>query len=186
VNAPDGRDALEVKCKSDRANCLEEAGADCGASGYYVMSEDSHSGGWAIDLMPGPVPWWTMLVRCGRAPEGYVAPPVAAASVTPPAPSEPGSPSTISNSNFDSRAPQVRAGCTSDLACPVGQKCVKDSYALEGVCAEPVNQYGTPQYAAPSGGSIGLGQGQCQFTTQCPLGFECIKTSGGVYGNCMR
>src|SRR5207253_525696 len=52
-----------VKCKADRNECLAEAGEQC-PRGYTVLSEDSHPGGAAADYLPGPVTWYTMLVRC--------------------------------------------------------------------------------------------------------------------------
>lgn len=76
--------------------------------------------------------------------------------------------------------------CRSDFDCGMGHKCAKDSLAFQGVCAQVVNEYGTPTYASPESDSIGPGKGQCAFDTECPFGFRCVKTSGGLRGNCMK
>lgn len=179
VTAPDGKPALKVKCKGDRADCLEMAGVSCGTSGYHILSEDAHSGGLAADLLPGPVPWWTMVVKCGKAPAEHVAPaPKAPVTTVLPAPpvysTTPRTPTPASS------------GCASDFECPHGQHCTKDSYALRGICAQPVNEYGNPTHSPPRLNSVGAGDGSCSHDAECAPGFRCVRTSGGLRGNCMR
>jgi hypothetical protein len=190
MTAADGKQALQIKCKSDRMNCLEEASSSCGSAGYHVLDEESHSGGIAADVLPGPVPWWTMLVRCGQAPVGHLEPPKAAPSVTPlptvATTQAPQAPPGYRPTASPTQPTEDDAGCSGDFECKFGQKCVKDSLAFKGICATPVNEYGVPQPGTPSGGSLGPGTGNCQFDTQCPIGFKCVKSSGGLYGNCMK
>jgi hypothetical protein len=174
TRAPDGAAAVQVKCKNDRAECLSAAGTSCGSSGYHVLTEDAHSGGSMADLAPGPVAWWTMVVRCGRAPAGHREPGATAAAVVTSAP----------KSAYSPQAPSALA-CSSDYQCPVGQKCMKGSLSYEGTCAQPVNQHGAPVFTAPDPASLGVGKGQCSFDTQCPIGFRCEK-GGSLYGNCIR
>jgi hypothetical protein len=194
MTASDGRAAIKIKCKSERTNCLVEASAACGSSGYHVLDEESHSGGIAADILPGPVPWWTMMVRCGQAPADHLEPPKAAPSITP-LPTVAATPAAqpapvyqpVSPAPAPAQAPaQVAAGCSSDFSCPPGYRCTKDSYAMQGVCARTVNEYATPTYTPPSPASVGPGTGDCQFDTQCPIGFRCKRNSNGLYGNCMK
>jgi hypothetical protein len=87
------------------------------------------------------------------------------------------------------RAPSTglqQGGCASDFECGSGRACVKDSFALRGVCATTVNSYGTPTFSPPNLNSVGPGTGSCSFDTQCGIGFRCVKTSGGLLGNCLR
>jgi hypothetical protein len=174
VTTASGAQGVKIKCKGDRANCLADAGDAC-PNGFHIVSEDSHSGGALADVLPGPVPWWTMIIQCGPAPVGYVPPPKAPPRTTPVEnPFSP--PSTVTT------APR----CTSDYQCAYGARCTKDSFATYGVCARVVNEYGTPTYSPPDPGSYRTGEGQCSFDTECPIGFRCIKTSGGLRGNCMK
>lgn len=71
TKSPTGSESYKVKCKQDRGSCLVEASEECKGRPYYVVSEDQHWGGLFADWMPGPVPWWTMVVACGHQPVGY-------------------------------------------------------------------------------------------------------------------
>lgn len=177
VTTPEGEAVrgFQVKCKSDRANCLADAGDAC-PNGYYIVSEDQHWGGVLADAIPGPVPWWTLTIACGQAPAGFQA------TVRNTPQSEP----AAAGSGAEPEVLAQNKKCRSDLDCGVGNKCAKDSLAFEGVCARAVDQYGLPTYESPDPGSIGPGEGQCSFDTECPVGFKCVKTSGGLRGNCMK
>lgn len=85
------------------------------------------------------------------------------------------------------QAPEGPKPCSSDFSCSYGQKCVKQQFQLEGVCADVVNGYGVKTYNyAPQSDSVGIGNpSQCQFDTDCGPGWHCIKGTG-IYGTCMR
>lgn len=62
---PDGADAHTVKCSTDRARCYAEASRSCGGGTYRALASESHAGGIALDILPGPVTWYTMTYACG-------------------------------------------------------------------------------------------------------------------------
>ena len=64
--APDGTLVKSVKCTSDSTKCFSAATQSCTGSGTYrVLSSESHAGGLAADLIPGPVTWYAMSYVCG-------------------------------------------------------------------------------------------------------------------------
>jgi hypothetical protein len=71
--------------------------------------------------------------------------------------------------------------CNSDFECTYGEKCVKPNYSGSGSCMKAVNNYGLPQYEAPSLKSVGPKmplRSDCSYDTQCPIGFKCDSKSG--------
>lgn len=64
---PDGTKARAVKCTSDPQKCYVAASASCPQGTYRVVSSESHSGGIAADILPGPVTWYGMLYVCGAS-----------------------------------------------------------------------------------------------------------------------
>lgn len=64
--APDGSRVNSVKCTSDPAKCFAMAAKSCPGEGTYrVLSSESHAGGLAADIIPGPVTWYAMTYSCG-------------------------------------------------------------------------------------------------------------------------
>lgn len=64
--APDGTSVKTIKCVSEPSKCFVAASQSCAAGGTYkVISSDSHAGGIAADLIPGPVTWYSMTYVCG-------------------------------------------------------------------------------------------------------------------------
>ncbi|MFO0679994.1 MAG: hypothetical protein U0169_25965 [Polyangiaceae bacterium] len=77
--------------------------------------------------------------------------------------------------------------CSSDFACPYGQKCIKSQFSFEGVCVQPVDESGMRVITPPASSSIGLGQeGECSFTVECRLGFRCVKLGTDLRGHCLK
>ena len=64
--APDGSKIKTVKCTSEQSKCFEMASSTCPDSGTYrVISSESHAGGLAADILPGPITWYSMTYSCG-------------------------------------------------------------------------------------------------------------------------
>jgi len=64
--APDGTSVKTAKCTSEPSKCFIAASQSCGGDGTYrVVSSESHAGGIAADLIPGPVTWYAMTYVCG-------------------------------------------------------------------------------------------------------------------------
>lgn len=64
--APDGTSVKTVKCTSDPAKCFAVASQSCPNDGTYrVISSESHAGGIAADIIPGPVTWYAITYACG-------------------------------------------------------------------------------------------------------------------------
>jgi len=82
---------------------------------------------------------------------------------------------------------ESRAACYSDYGCAYGSTCVKAPYHSEGYCAQAVNEYGIPTYAAPAPGSVMPGgEGQCGFDADCPISFRCAIEPGSLRGACLK
>jgi hypothetical protein len=65
-SAPDGTSLKTVKCTSEPSMCFVAALQSCRGGGTYkVLSSESHAGGIAADLIPGPVTWYAMTYACG-------------------------------------------------------------------------------------------------------------------------
>ena len=64
--SPDGVSIKKVKCTSDPTKCFTTASVSCPSEGTYrVISSQSNAGGFALDLIPGPVTWYAMTFACG-------------------------------------------------------------------------------------------------------------------------
>ncbi len=66
VPTPSGVTVSQVKCRSNAAKCMKSAGKHCSGS-YQVIDSDSHAGGLAADLMPGPFTWYSLIFLCGKS-----------------------------------------------------------------------------------------------------------------------
>lgn len=77
--------------------------------------------------------------------------------------------------------------CSSDFACNYGQKCVKQQFQMNGICADVTDEFGNKTYDyQPDTNSVEPGNpSQCQFDTDCAIGWKCIK-GRGLYGTCMK
>lgn len=85
--APDGKLIKTVKCTSESSKCFIAAAQSCGGDGTYrVISSESHAGGIAADLIPGPVTWYVMTYACGPS-DGKMPEFKWVGQVTPPPPS---------------------------------------------------------------------------------------------------
>lgn len=84
---------------------------------------------------------------------------------------------TKSRSRFNSKS----SGCSSDISCGMGYKCVKAQYSSSGTCMKSVNKFGVQQYGIKRDYNIGVNMNkQCTIGSACPVGFRCIG------GNCIR
>jgi len=63
IITPDGKVSLRVTCHPDIGECWEKAGDVC-SNGYDVVGNSMHWGGAIADWIPGPVPWYNVLVTC--------------------------------------------------------------------------------------------------------------------------
>ena len=74
----------------------------------------------------------------------------------------------------------VPSGCSSDFACGLGKKCVKNYYQATGVCMDAVTKYGTPSFSPPDPGSVLPNMPSKKSCTlgACPAGFRCDLQSG--------
>jgi hypothetical protein len=69
--------------------------------------------------------------------------------------------------------------CSSNVDCPVGEKCLKAEHALHGVCGQIVNEYGNRVWdtrAKPA---------ECRVASDCGVRFECVKSGAGG-GVCVK
>lgn len=62
---PDGNTVKTVKCNRNPDGCFETASTSCSGGPYKVLSSESHAGGLAADLIPGPITWYGMTYTCG-------------------------------------------------------------------------------------------------------------------------
>lgn len=63
IAGPSGQRIVKTSCHPDVSRCFEEAARVC-PKGYDIVNVSSHMGGTVIDLMPGPVTWYDVLVQC--------------------------------------------------------------------------------------------------------------------------
>lgn len=64
--SPDGMAIKKVKCTSDPTKCFAMASDSCSKEGTYrVISSQSNAGGFAADIIPGPITWYAMNFACG-------------------------------------------------------------------------------------------------------------------------
>jgi hypothetical protein len=45
--------------------CYEQATRDCKGGSYQIVESESHAGGLIMDVLPGPVTWYSMSYTCG-------------------------------------------------------------------------------------------------------------------------
>jgi hypothetical protein len=64
IMGPNGSLSWRLTCHPDVAECWEEASNRCNAGYNVVVEPTMHWGGTLIDLMPGPVPWYNVMVSC--------------------------------------------------------------------------------------------------------------------------
>ena len=63
---PTGQATHTAKCSSTSQGCFQEASKICSGP-YQVVDSESHAGGMAADLLPGPVTWYGMTYICGKS-----------------------------------------------------------------------------------------------------------------------
>lgn len=61
---PSGAEIRKTKCSRSPDACYQEASKICQGP-YQVVESESHAGGLAADLIPGPVTWYGMSYTCG-------------------------------------------------------------------------------------------------------------------------
>lgn len=87
---------------------------------------------------------------------------------------------SYSNSSSTINRNHSSLGCSSDISCGIGYKCVKPQYSASGTCMKSVNEFGIQQFNSPSS-NIGVNMDKkCSFDTECPIGFKCRS------GNCIK
>ena len=64
---PTGEITSTIRCNGDPSGCFEKASSVCSSKPYKVVSSYRNSGGFAGDLFPGPVTWYTMSIICGSS-----------------------------------------------------------------------------------------------------------------------
>jgi hypothetical protein len=63
---PSGAQIHQAKCSQSPHGCYQEATKICNGS-YQVLDSESHAGGLAADVLPGPVTWYGMTFSCGAS-----------------------------------------------------------------------------------------------------------------------
>src|ERR1700730_6130908 len=63
---PSGAQIHQAKCSQSPQACYQEATKICNGS-YQVLDSESHAGGLAADVLPGPVTWYGMTFSCGAS-----------------------------------------------------------------------------------------------------------------------
>src|SRR5215471_3735409 len=69
IVGPSGKPIHRAKCSQSPMGCYEQATRDCRGGSYQILDSESHPGGLLLDILPGPVTWYTMTYVCG-APDG--------------------------------------------------------------------------------------------------------------------
>src|SRR5262249_38695271 len=54
-----------AKCSQSPTGCYEQATRDCRGGPYQILDSERHAGGLLLDILPGPVTWYTMSYTCG-------------------------------------------------------------------------------------------------------------------------
>lgn len=68
-------------------------------------------------------------------------------------------------------------GCSSDVSCEIGYRCVKPLYEARGTCMQAVNSTGLPTYGTRQSSGFDINtKNQCNFDLDCPMGFACDAT----------
>lgn len=67
VAGPSGATMSTAKCSQSPNACLAAASRTCGGGSYQVLDSESHAGGLIADILPGPVPWYSMTYQCGSS-----------------------------------------------------------------------------------------------------------------------
>jgi hypothetical protein len=65
IVGPSGKPVHRAKCSQSPAGCYEQATRDCRGGSYQILDSESHAGGLLLDILPGPVTWYTMSYVCG-------------------------------------------------------------------------------------------------------------------------
>lgn len=74
----------------------------------------------------------------------------------------------------------VGYSCNYNTDCDPSQKCIKQSFSIEGVCAEVRNNYGGSYISNES-----KKNNQCSSNFECEYPAKCIKMNGSYTGICM-
>jgi hypothetical protein len=82
--APDGTTVKAVKCPSDPQKCYQAASDSCPERTYQIISSESHAGGLAADVLPGPVTWYGFTYACGPSDGKLASVPFQGQQFTPP------------------------------------------------------------------------------------------------------
>lgn len=75
-------------------------------------------------------------------------------------------------------------GCESNLDCNLGSQCMKEGFALYGVCMggwSPGNSYDAIPVHRENGGNTGV---SCQQDWDCNGGTRCLKSAFQINGVC--
>lgn len=84
--------------------------------------------------------------------------------------------------------PEIAQACAFDVDCTPGNRCIKSSGGLYGVCAGGLNP-GNKHDSAPVYSPLDLNRtygNTCSFDVDCGPGSICFKGRYGVEGACMR
>jgi S1-C subfamily serine protease len=65
-----------AKCNASVTNCYQQAHERCNGS-YDVVDKESHPGGIFADILPGPIPWYTIAFTCRAQPQAQISAPPA-------------------------------------------------------------------------------------------------------------
>lgn len=83
---------------------------------------------------------------------------------------------------------KVSIACEFDTDCSPGNKCLKSSGSIYGVCTggiDPGNNNDRQPVYSPTDPNRTTGN-TCQFNTDCGPGSTCLKGSGSIEGACVH